>query len=204
MKLYAETSRQRTRQLLLDAAFLLWVAIWTRIGMRVYELVDALRAPGRTIQSAGSDFSGALDRVAEDVEGVPLVGDLLRAPFEAVSSGGQALQDAGRAQQELVHTLALYLGVLLAVIPILYVLFKYVPDRVRWVREATAAHRIRFDADDLHLFALRAIANRPLHELRSATPDPGGDLAAGNYRALADLELRALGLRADRLPEPST
>ena len=201
MKLYAETSRQRTRQLLFDAAFLLWVAIWTRIGMRVYELVDGLRATGRTIQEAGSDFSGALDRVAEDVEGVPLVGDLLRAPFEAVSSGGQALEAAGRTQQELVHTLALYFGILLALIPITYVLFKYLPDRVRWVREATAAHRIRLDADDLHLFAFRAIANRPLYELRRATPDSGGLLAAGDYRALADLELNALGLRSDRIAE---
>jgi len=41
------------------------------------------------------------------------------------------------------------------------------------------------------------VANRPLRELRRVTPDPAGALRAGEYEALADLELRALGLRAE-------
>jgi hypothetical protein len=40
------------------------------------------------------------------------------------------------------------------------------------------------------------VANRPLRQLHRVTPDPAGDLRAGDYEALADLELRALGLRA--------
>ena len=91
----------------------------------------------------------------------------------------------------------MWLGACIAAIPIGYVLLKYVPDRVRWVREATAAERIRLDADDLQIFALRAAVNRPLWELRAATPDPGGALAAGDYAALAQLELHSLGLGAE-------
>src|SRR6266545_2319456 len=66
--------------------------------------------------------------------------------------------------------------------------------------EATAASRLRRDLSggDLGLFALRAIANRPLRELRRASPDPVADLQRGDYGALAALELRALGLRPAR------
>jgi hypothetical protein len=50
---------------------------------------------------------------------------------------------------------------------------------------------------DLELFALRALANRPLRELYRVTPDPAGALRAGDYAGLAALELRSLGLRAE-------
>jgi hypothetical protein len=197
VKIYAETGRHRARQIAVDALVLVWVVAWTWVGVRVYDLVDSLRGPGRAVEEAGGDFAGSLERVGEGVEEVPLVGDALQAPFEAVASGGRALANAGRTQQDLVHTLALYLGIALAVIPIVYLLLKYLPDRMRWVREATAADRIRVDADDLHLFALRAVATRPLHELRRATPDPAGALAAGDYEALATVELSALGLKPE-------
>jgi hypothetical protein len=52
------------------------------------------------------------------------------------------------------------------------------------------------DGADLELFAIRAVANRPLRELRRVSADPAGALRAGEHHALADLELRALGLRA--------
>ena len=61
--------------------------------------------------------------------------------------------------------------------------------------EATAARAIRESAADLHLFALRAVANRPLSELRRVTPDPAGALMSGDVEDLARLELAALGLR---------
>ncbi len=65
------------------------------------------------------------------------------------------------------------------------------------MRAATAASRLRLDSDDLYIFALRAIATRPWHELRRVTPDPAGAFSAGDYEALAALELSALGLRTD-------
>jgi hypothetical protein len=40
------------------------------------------------------------------------------------------------------------------------------------------------------------VANRSLRDLHRVTPDPAGALRAGEFGALADLELRALGLRA--------
>jgi hypothetical protein len=196
MKLYAEVRHYRAGQMIRDALTLLWVTVWVFLGIRVYELVDSLGAAGRRLEEGGSEFAGTLESVGDDLADVPVVGGILRAPFEAIAGGGRAVQQAGETQQDVVHTLALYLGVLLALIPILLVVVPYLYRRVRWIREATAAHRLRVDADDLHLFALRAIATRSLTELQRATPDPAGALAAGDYAPLAALELGALGLRA--------
>lgn len=193
-KLYAEVPRFRNRQLVQDAGLLLWSFLWIRVGVHVHDLVLRLAEPGRTVERAGEGLSGTLADISSKVGGVPLVGDSLRAPFVAAGEAGAVLERAGIAQQEVVANLAQWLGVLLAVIPISYVLYRYLPDRWRWMREATAASAIRIDAADLHLFALRAIARQPLYELQRVTPDPAAALASGDYEPLAALELATLGL----------
>ena len=195
MRLYGEMPQVRARQLLQDMALVLWIVLWVAVGFKVNALVNELAQPGETIERAGSGFAGSVEEIGGGVGDVPLVGEELRRPFEAVAGAGRVLEEAGQTQQDLLQTLALWLGVLFAVIPISYVLYRYVPDRLRWIREAGAARRLRIDADDLRLFALRAIATRPLHELRRAAPDPAAAFEAGDYETLAGLELAALGLR---------
>jgi hypothetical protein len=194
MKLYAEVGRVRGRQILQDAALLLWIALWVAIGLEVNALVNELSAPGETIERAGSGFAGSVEELGGGVGDLPVVGEELKRPFDAVADAGRVLEEAGQRQQDVVHTLALWLGTLFTVIPISYVLYKYVPDRLRWIREATAARHLRVDADDLRLFALRAIATRPLYELKRAAPDPAAAFEAGEYEALAGIELASLGL----------
>ena len=195
-KLYAEVSRFRNRQLLQDAALLVWSYLWIRVGMHVHDLVMRLAGPGETVERAGVGLSGTLADISSKVGGLPLVGGSLQAPFAAAGEAGAALQRAGLAQQEVVQDLAQWLGVLLAVIPISYVAYRYLPDRWRWIREAGAASTLRIDAEDLHLFALRAVARQPLYELQRVAPDPAAALAKGEYEALAALELGSLGLNA--------
>jgi hypothetical protein len=198
MKLYAEVPRYRTQQILRDILILLWVTVWVRVGVIVHDLVEKLSGPGESVERAGRRVAEGAAGVSGDVSGVPLVGDDLSSAFERLADAGGFLRDAGQSQQDAVHTLALWLGTLLALIPIMLVLLWWLPRRVRWISEASAASSIRVDADDLHLFALRAIARRTLGELRSATPDPAGAFAAGNYEPLAALELDALGLKTAR------
>ena len=180
--LYAEVPRVRLRQVLLDAGVALWVVVRTWVARGLYELVERLEGPGRSLEDAGTRIAGWR---------VPLL-DRRLGP---ITSGGEAIQRAGTAQQDTVHTLALWLGVLVAVGPILWLLARYLPGRVRWAREATAASRIRAEGPALQLFALRALTNRPLVELRQTGPDPAGDYERGDFEALANLELTELGLR---------
>jgi hypothetical protein len=96
-----------------------------------------------------------------------------------------------------VHDLALWLGVLVAAVPVAALLVMWLPGRVAWAREAGAASRLRMGGADLELFALRAVANRSLRELYRVTNDPAGALRSGDYAGLAALELRSLGLRTE-------
>ena len=196
MKLYAETAALRTRQLLGDLAVLAWTAAWVAAGLGMYRLVEKLAVPGQRVEQAGSAFAGDVAEIQQKVGRLPVVGDELQDPFGRLAGVGRTLAAAGVTQQEVVHQLALWLGVVVAVVPIVALLLVWLPRRVLWTREAGAASRLRLDGADLELFALRAVANRSLRELHKVTPDPAGDLRAGEFEALADLELRALGLRA--------
>lgn len=198
MKLYAEVPRFRNRQLLQDAALLVWAYVWIRIGLHMKSLVDRLAGPGESIERAGGGFAGTLFDIGSKVGDIPGLGGALQTPFDAAGDAGLALERAGVAQQEVVHDIALWLGVLLALIPISYVLYKYLPDRLRWIREASAADRIRIDAADLQLFALRAVARQPLYELNRVCEDPAAALQNGDYEPLARLELASLGLEASK------
>ena len=200
MKLYAETAGLRTRQLVGDLAVLAWTAAWVAAGVALNRLVEKLAVPGERVEQAGGSFAGDVAEIQQKVGRLPVVGDELQDPFGRLAGVGRTLAAAGATQQEIVHQLALWLGVAVAVVPIVALLLVWLPGRVSWAREAGAASRLRMDGADLELFAIRAVANRPLRDLHRVTPDPAGDLRAGEYQALADLELRALGLRARQRP----
>ena len=200
MKAYAEVGRLRARQIGLDASVALWVAAWAWAGSRVTDVVGRLAGPGEVLERAGEDFRSPLVDAGRALDGLPVIGEAVRASLEAAADAGAALERAGAAQVDAVHAVALWLGVLLAFIPISLVLLRYVPARVRWIREASAAHDFRMTAADLELFALRAVATRPLAELRRATPDPAGALPAQDFERLAAIELAHLGLRPPLAP----
>ena len=208
MKIYAEVPYHRTRQIASDVAVGIWIVVWIRIGIWIHDLVAELAGPGETVENAGSGFAENLASIRDRVGDVPLVGDQLRAPFDAAARAGRTLEQAGAAQQDVIHTLALWLGILLAVIPIGYVLLRQVPKRVRWIREASAASKLRIDAADLHLFALRAVLDAaalraeaapvtiPLGLLPSGTTNrwPGSNSARSACTPLPAVDREHIGL----------
>lgn len=202
MKLYAETPGLRTRQLLSDVAVALWVLLWARIGFFVDGLVRRLAGPAQALQDSGASLARRLDDVGGEVGDLPGIGDSLQSAFGDAADAGRGLVRAAAAQQRAIGTLALVVALFVAGSAIAYVLARYLPRRIEWVREATAAGHLRVEAEDLYVFALRAMAKRPFHELRRATPDPAGAFQAGDYEPLAALELEALGLRSAAASRP--
>ena len=196
MKIYAETSRKRTRQIVQDGILLGWILLWALFGMVAHDVVAKLAEPAASVARNSDSLSDSLADISDEVDGIPVVGGALEEPFSSSSRAAAAVARESREQRDLFLSAALWIGLFIAVGPIALSLLLYLPFRIRWVREATAADRIRLDADDLYLFALRAVANRSFSELRKATPDPGAALAAGDYAALARLELEQLGLKA--------
>jgi hypothetical protein len=77
------------------------------------------------------------------------------------------------------------------------VLFVWLPLRVRWVRRASAAARLRDVSSGRDLLALRALATQPLGRLVRLDPQIAAAWRRGDpdaVEALARLQLRSLGL----------
>ena len=82
--------------------------------------------------------------------------------------------EAGRDTVAAAERLALLLGLSVALIPILIVSAIHLPIRWRFVREATAGAKFIDASEDLDLFAVRALANQPMHVLGRVSDDPAG------------------------------
>lgn len=201
MKLYADDSLRRTRQLTGDLLLVLWVALWLWLARIVHDATLALAAPGRSIEDAGSGLADRLRDAGGAVSDLPLIGDQVRSPFDGAGQAADQIAAAGTAQVHAVEHLAFWLGIIVGAIPVLVVLAVYLPLRWRFVRRATAGQRFVDSSADLSLFAMRAMANQPMHRLARVSADPVRAWREGDpevVRALALLELRDAGLRPPR------
>ena len=83
-------------------------------------------------------------------------------------------------------------------IPSLLLLLLTLPGRISSVRQVRRA-RLALTAQDAEqrqrLLALRAVLTLPDETLFAYTAEPGGDLVAGRFAALACAELEAIGVR---------
>ena len=175
----------------------MWIVVWLFLATKLYDLVLMLGTPGVAIESAGSSIQENMVGAGDAVDGVPVVGDTARAPFDRMSEAGQAIADAGRGQQEAVSKLALFAAFCVAAAPIATLAVIWLPLRVRFIRRANASQRFIDSAADVELFAVRALVNQPVAQLAAIDPDPVARWRQGDtevIRALARLELRDEGL----------
>src|SRR5947209_16026368 len=87
--------------------------------------------------------------------------------------------------------------------PVLVVVAFWLPARLRFARRAGMSTELATAPAGEELLALRALTNRPLHELRSVAEDPLAAWRSGDpdaVRALAALELDAAGVSPPRRP----
>jgi len=200
MKLYADSPAHRTRQICGDVLLVVWIVVWVRVADKVHDVTLLLATPGERLNEAGGGLAEQLRAAGSSVSGLPLVGDQVRAPLDRAGDAADRIAAAGTSQVEAVESLAFWLGLSTAAVPILVVCAVYLPFRWRFVREATAGQRFIDAAEDLDLFALRAMARQPMHRLAKISDDPAGAWRrqdASVIRSLALLELRDVGLRPD-------
>ena len=198
MKLYADAPGRRTAQIVADLLVVAWIVLWAWAGTAVHDGTSALAAPARQTDESASAMAGQLRDVGSRIEEAPLVGDELASPFDRAADASDGIAAAGRSSVEAVEQLAVVLGLTTALVPILVALAVNLPRRWRFAREATAGARFIDSADDLDLFALRALANQPMRVLAAVSDDPAGDWRrrdAAVVRRLAELELADVGLR---------
>jgi hypothetical protein len=210
LRLYAETPVHRTRQVLSDLLFAFWTWLWVMVAIELYRLVSKLAVAGRQLEATGQTLNGEMIAAQRRVNGVPLIGHQVSAPFGNLGAAGRSLAGVGVAQQHAVHDVAVLLAVCIAAIPIALLAMLWLPRRVRFVRRATASRRLVASAGDLDLFALRALSTQPIHVLARISVDPADGWRRKDpavIHALATLELADAGLRVPALgtgtPAPS-
>ncbi len=135
--------------------------------------------------------------------GVPLIGEGVAEPFDDAADAADQIALAGADTADSVERAAFWLAFTVIVVPIGLASSRYVPARVRFVRESSAGQRFLNARADLELFAARALANQPLHRLARISPDPAGAVRRQEWPviyALADLEVRESGMRMPSAP----
>jgi hypothetical protein len=185
----------------LDATVVVWIVLWVFLAVfigRAIWAVGGIADP--VIQNAAGlrDTASGFDRLRS----VPLMGGALGGVAGGVAGSADKARAEAQAVKDRIHTVALVVGVLIALGPILVALIFYLPLRLPWRRDV-AAIRAALARDPLdpvlqRYLAERAMEGLPYDRLREVSDDPWRDLQAGNAERLAAVELTRLGLTPPR------
>lgn len=203
MKLYADRPVPLANQVLGDVIVLVLVVLSVRLGLRAHDRVAELATPGREAEQAARDLAGTMRGSARSVADAPVVGGTLSRPFRSLADTSRDLAGTAQAYQDTVADVATLTGVLVAGVPLLLLALWWLPRRLHWVVEASAASRLAGGGHGAaDLLAVRALARQPLTTLARLDAGVVSGWRAGDPAAtdrLAALELDALGLRPQRL-----
>ncbi len=202
MTWYADAPTRRTRQVLGDLLTVAWIGTSVWAARLLHDAVAALRSPADALAGAGQSLSTGLTNAGQQLGRIPGVGDGLQSSFGNAAGTGTQITQVGTDLAAGVDRLALIVGLVTAALPILIAVLVWLRVRWRFVRTATASKRFIDAAEDLDLFALRALTGQPMARLARISDDPAGAWRRRDpqiVRALAALELRDAGL-----PVPGT
>lgn len=207
MMVWSERRGPRLREMVADAATIVWVGLWAMLGIRIYGGLAELAGAGRLIRDGGIGLRNTGGEVAGAVQGVPLVGENAATRIrDAFGSAADPVIAFGSDIERLLLIIAGLLGLMVVLIAVVPWLNRYVPWRLARIERLNAAARaIRpavvpgasvLEAPELD----RLLASRALHRLEYAkllefTRDPFGDWAAGRLDGLVQAELESAGLQ---------
>lgn len=204
MKIYPDVPARFRSTLLRDLGVVAVVLLFAWFGYKTYQTIEELTILGSGVATAGTTIKDSFDSAAGAVGAIPFVGDDLSQALRRTGEGtGGELTALGQEGIERVHRLAVTTGLSVFGLPALLVLLILLPGRIRQVRWLTAADRVLDypdDEDRRRLIAMRAAFALPYGTLLAHTPDPLGDLLAGNYDRLVDAALEDAGLRRPKRP----
>lgn len=203
MSFYAASSDKRTAQILTDIAYVVWVAVCLFLAITLYSSLSDLTEPAERTEAAATNLSESMHLAGDLLGTVPVIGGGVSEPFDNAAAAADSIALAGADTADSVERAAFWLAVTVIVVPIGLASSRYVPARVRFIRESSAGQRFLDAHVDLELFATRALAHQPLHLLARISPDPAGAVRRQEWPviyALADLEVRESGMRMPPAP----
>src|SRR4051794_30643802 len=106
MRLYAQRPDLRLRQILGDAGLVAWTVVWVLVARAAHAAVLVLAEPGAAVEDLGRSVARNMESAAETAGRIPVAGDELAKPFQALGDAGDSVGGAGQAAQDAVGTLA--------------------------------------------------------------------------------------------------
>src|SRR4051812_50152829 len=95
MRLYADRPDHRARQIGADLGLVAWAVLWVLVARAVHRAVLVLADPGNAVADLGRSISDTMGSAAGAAADVPVVGDELSGPFDALGQAGGAGGGAG-------------------------------------------------------------------------------------------------------------
>jgi hypothetical protein len=202
IRIWSELPGARSKEVAADVATLLWVALWGSLAWQLFRFLAGFAEAGRTLRAGGQTMVQSGRDLGESLAGVPLIGPQLRdVARDAFAGAGGPLTDFGTTLEQFILVVAAVLALLLAMVPLVPWLSRYVPWRWERLRRTRSGHRaIRTaptapPAQVQEALAMRAVSRLDYATLLEYTPDPLGDWASGRHDRLARAELASVGLR---------
>jgi hypothetical protein len=185
----------------LDVTIAVWIVVWVLLGFFVGRAIwDVGRIADPVIRNAASlsQTAAGFDRLRS----VPLIGGALGGAVGGVTASADKARAEAQAVKDRIRSVAVVVGALLALGPILLALLFYLPLRLPWRRDVAAIRdALARDPSDPVLqryLAERAMEGLRYDRLRELSDDPWSDLQAGRAERLAAVELARLGLAPPR------
>lgn len=206
MQLYSARPDRRAWQIVGDVVAIGVLVGATWLSGEVARAIDSLARFGVQMQDTGSQLSDTLLGAADGLEGIPLVGSGLGAPFVEAASAADGLTTAGSTLEAAIHALAAGVGAAVWIVPVLVLVAVWLVPRIRFALRSAETARVAATPAGRDLLALRALVARPVPELQAVAPDPLRAIRDGDevvLDALARLELTAAGVRGRPAPAPS-
>ena len=200
-KPYSDHPVRGSLQILGDVLVIAWVVGWVFVGRFVHSAFVETAKLGYGIQDGADGVASNLHKAGSEAAGVPLVGDRLSSPFTKAGTAAGSLAHSGQEFGDRLSWLALPMGVLLAGLPILFVVLLWAPARWRYARRAGTTVELARTLQGRNVLALRALANQPTARLIAISADPVGDWRRGDTEVvarLATMEMRQSGVRRRR------
>ena len=203
LKFYSELWPARIREMGADLLTWGWVALWTVIGLRIYEAIAQFSEAGRVMQTGGANIQGAGTQLGDSLQGVPLIGegvnDLATTAFGAA---GEPFIQVGMELESLLLFIARLLALLVIGVMLGPWLWRYLPWRAGRLATVRAAHyairrapRGMSDRALQHALATRALARLSYQDLLDHTLGPVRRLRRGPLRAAGQGRAPSVGLK---------
>lgn len=181
-----------------DLLMLAWCVLWVSLGIWVTHSFSGAEDGARHISTGSTSLSTNLEDAGTYVAQIPLAGGALKAPFDHASSAAASISSAGSGLADGLAHLAIILGCLTALLPVVLGLMPWLFLRLRFARRAGRLHRLRQLPGGARLLALEGLTLASPSQLAEISSDPVTDWQAGHVdvtRRLADVALSSQGLR---------